>query len=195
MQYRKKPVVIEAVQYEGTPESVNAVRDFVGDSLIFVDTVNRSGYYAIKTLEGIMRIETGDYVIRGVKGEFYPCKPDIFKATYDAIDADDDLAPPDGSTGFSFGAALSYLLGGRKLRRAGWNGKGMYIVLMPGFKLPAWSDQSANAKVNDRTAAIIGKDTPLDAQPYLAMWTAAGQWQPGWLASQADLLADDWELA
>jgi len=49
-------------------------------------------------------------------------------------------------------------------------------------------DESRDA----RTARHIGVDTPLDSQPYIAMWTANGQWQPGWLASQADLLADDW---
>lgn len=47
----------------------------------------RSGYVSILTLEGRMRAECGDWIIKGVKGEFYPCKPDIFEATYDAIEA------------------------------------------------------------------------------------------------------------
>jgi hypothetical protein len=81
---------------------------------------------------------------------------------------------------------------GHKIARAGWNGKGMWIVLMPGLKLPPFSSQEPGAKVNDRTAKHIGKDTPLDSQPYIAMWTASQQWQPGWLASQADMLAEDW---
>ena len=94
-----------------------------------------------------------------------------------------------------FGWALEKLRQGHKLRRAGWNGKGMWIVLMPELKLPPHSSQEPGAKVNDRTAKHIGADTPLDSRPYIAMWTATRQWQPGWHASQADMLADDWEIA
>ena len=47
-------------------------------------------------------------------------------------------------------------------------------------------------KVNDRTAKWIGEDTPLNSLGYFAMFTANGEWQPGWLASQSDLLAEDW---
>jgi len=92
----------------------------------------------------------------------------------------------------TIGEALVWLKRGRKVCRAGWNGKGMWIVLMPELKLPPHSSQEPGAKVNDRTAKHIGVDTPLDSRPYIAMWTAQGQWQPGWLASQADMLADDW---
>lgn len=93
-----------------------------------------------------------------------------------------------------FSEALRLLKAGRKMARSGWNGNGMWIVLMPALYLPPYSTQEPGAKVNDRTAKHIGKDTPLDSQPYFAMWTAAKQWQPGWLASQADMLAEDWEV-
>ena len=93
------------------------------------------------------------------------------------------------------GMAISEMRQGKKVARAGWNGKGMFIVLMPELQLPAYSSQAQGAKVNDRTAKHIGADTPLDSRPYIAMWTATKQWQPGWLCSQADLLADDWEVA
>lgn len=93
------------------------------------------------------------------------------------------------------GWAVEMMREGKKVRRAGWNGKGMWLVLMPELKLPPFSSQAPGAKVNDRTARHIGVDTPLDSQPYVAMWTAQGKWQPGWLCSQADLLATDWELA
>lgn len=93
-----------------------------------------------------------------------------------------------------FGSALAALKSGKKVARVGWNGKGMWIVMMPGLHLPPYSTQAPGAKVNDRTAKRIGEDTPLDSQPYFAMWTAAKQWQPGWLASQADMLAEDWEI-
>lgn len=73
--YRKKPVVIEAIKFEGNfPE----IEDFVGGDANF-----RDGELIVATLEGPLRAAPGDWIIKGVKGEFYPCKPDIFEATYD----------------------------------------------------------------------------------------------------------------
>ena len=92
----------------------------------------------------------------------------------------------------NFGEAIEKLKQGSKVTRKGWNGRGMWIVLMPSLYLPPYSTQGTDRKVNDRTAKHIGEDSPLDSQPYIAMWTADGKWQPGWLASQADLLSDDW---
>lgn len=101
----------------------------------------------------------------------------------------------DGASGANcIGWAVKQLWDGHKVRRAGWNGKGMWIVLMPSLRLPPHSSQGPMAKVNDRTAKHIGEDAPLECQPYVVMWTARQEWQPGWLASQADLLAGDWEL-
>lgn len=74
--FRKKPVVIEAVQL--TPLTLGEVEDFVGGDLAV-----RKGEVIIATLEGAMRASVGDWIIKGVKGEFYPCKPDIFEATYE----------------------------------------------------------------------------------------------------------------
>ncbi len=96
---------------------------------------------------------------------------------------------------FDFSEALRRLKDGAKLCRTGWNGKGMWIVLMPALSLPPYNSQEPGAKVNDRTAKHIGKDTPLNSQPYIVMWTAQQTWQPGWLASQNDLLAEDWMIA
>ncbi|NEU94801.1 DUF2829 domain-containing protein [Bradyrhizobium uaiense] len=95
---------------------------------------------------------------------------------------------------FGIGRAVKEMQEGRAVRRAGWNGKGMFIVLMPALQLPPYNTQGTERKVNDRTAKWIGEDQPLDCQPYIAMYTAAKQWQPGWLCSQADLLATDWEV-
>lgn len=94
----------------------------------------------------------------------------------------------------NFGQAIEHMKIGLKLAREGWNGKNMFVVLMPALKLPAHSSQEPGAKVNDRTAKYIGEDTPLDSQPYFAMFTAQGKWQPGWLASQSDMLAEDWSI-
>ena len=94
----------------------------------------------------------------------------------------------------NFGSAIESLKQGKKISRAGWNGKGMWIVLMPELNLPPRSSQEPGAKVNDRTAKHIGENTPLQSQPYIAMWTAQAKWQPGWLASQPDILAEDWDI-
>lgn len=95
---------------------------------------------------------------------------------------------------FDFGEAIRRLKAGQRVSRAGWNVRGTWVVLMPPLKLAALSSREPGAKVNDRTAKHIGADTPLYSLPYLAMWTV-DKWQPGWLASQADMLADDWQLA
>lgn len=92
----------------------------------------------------------------------------------------------------TFGKALEALKQGKRIARKGWNGNGMWIVLMTGMRLPPYNTQDTDRKVNDRTAKWIGEDTPLETMPYIAMWTAQKTWQPGWLASQADMLAEDW---
>jgi allantoicase len=94
----------------------------------------------------------------------------------------------------NFGEAIEQMKLGAKVAREGWNGKNMWVVLMPELKLPPFSSQEIGAKVNDRTAKHIGKDTPLHSLPYFAMWTAQGKWLPGWLASQTDMLAEDWVI-
>jgi hypothetical protein len=78
--YRKKPVEIEAIQYDGF--HTGELDEFCGSN--FCEPVGESPF--IRTLEGDMTISKGDYIIKGVKGEFYPCKPDIFELTYDKID-------------------------------------------------------------------------------------------------------------
>ena len=81
--YRKKPVVIEAVEYRGENRE---------EILAFTATrrgrhrFTLEGDFKCETLEGIMTAKQGDYIIKGVQGEFYPCKPDIFKETYEAVE-------------------------------------------------------------------------------------------------------------
>lgn len=84
--YRKKPIVIEAIQWTGTNlvqimEAFNTMA--FGQGYLYAD-----GQLIIDTLEGNMLANPGDYIIKGIKGEFYPCKPDIFEATYEAIGED-----------------------------------------------------------------------------------------------------------
>lgn len=84
--FRKKPVVIDAIQWDG--DNINDCRDFLGESY--------GGYYAerhlggvaeitVLTLEGQHKASRGDFLIRGVHGEHYPCKPEIFEKTYEAV--------------------------------------------------------------------------------------------------------------
>jgi hypothetical protein len=83
MKYRKKPVVIDAVQWTGDnwPEIAAFHR---GDAFNVTRTPD-GNELNIATLEGVMVARPGDWVIRGVKGELYPCKPDIFEQTYEAV--------------------------------------------------------------------------------------------------------------
>ena len=84
MKYRKKPVVIEAMQFTGEYSNYDAICDWSGvdfgaNSKSEVEVLE----LFIETLEGTHRAAVGDWIIKGVAGEFYPCKPDIFDKTYD----------------------------------------------------------------------------------------------------------------
>ena len=95
--FRKKPVIVEAVVLQPNQKSIRQVLGFKGEPVITnckaaVDAFESycrytidDGFLNIETLEGTMKASFGDYIIKGIKGEFYPCKPDIFKLTYDAI--------------------------------------------------------------------------------------------------------------
>ncbi|MBF4602812.1 hypothetical protein [Curtobacterium sp. VKM Ac-2884] len=107
--YRKKPVEIEAMQWDGRPETAHPMIQWVngidGATATWTEHVpfQQGGYFDghtyvpriaeraegiyIRTLEGEMHVSPGDWVIRGVQGEFYPCKPDIFEATYEKVEA------------------------------------------------------------------------------------------------------------
>lgn len=82
MKYRKKPVVIEAVQWIG--ENLDEVLAFCPTAGCFKKGIETVGVI-IPTLEGDHLARVGDYIIKGVKGEFYPCKPDIFEQTYEEV--------------------------------------------------------------------------------------------------------------
>lgn len=87
MKYRKKPVVIEAMRFDGTPEKFSAIFKGLGakdEELLFATDVNGGNpEMVIATLEGEMTAKPGDWIIKGIKGEFYPCRDDIFSATYE----------------------------------------------------------------------------------------------------------------
>lgn len=80
MKYRKKPVIIEAIQFTGHNDK--ECLNFCSSAR---DPIDTKPNLIIKTLEGDMLCSVGDYIIRGIKGEFYPCKPDIFEETYEKV--------------------------------------------------------------------------------------------------------------
>ena len=82
-QYRKKPVVIEALIFDGTNAQECAV--FTGEPQDGWTYGAECDFYEIETLEGDMKARPGWYIIKGVNGEFYPCKPDIFAKTYEEV--------------------------------------------------------------------------------------------------------------
>ena len=83
---RKKPVEIEYIQYKGTKESKQEIFDWTkGKAHDFYDEVNFDILLGIDTLEGTLVVSKNDYVVKGVNGEFYPVKPDVFQTTYDII--------------------------------------------------------------------------------------------------------------
>ena len=79
--YRKKPVVIQAVQWTGE----NNVEILQFCSNCYITSSGKTKDLVITTLEGDMSASTGDYIIKGVKGEFYPCREDIFDLTYETV--------------------------------------------------------------------------------------------------------------
>ncbi|MDG0795656.1 DUF2829 domain-containing protein [Pectobacterium punjabense] len=160
--YRKKPVVIEARQFNGK---------WTGDGTEILNWMGRGGDWdadtaelSIRTLEGVMTASAGDWIIKGVKGEFYPCKPDIFAATYEAVEAECiDLEAAD------FSDALLWLKEGKRVCRAGWNGKGQWVEMV-----------RCEVYQNFPTA------------PYLGLKNAQDVFVPGWVPSMGDLMATDW---
>jgi len=97
MKYRKKPVVIEAIQLLPNHQSIIECIEFVfsigmetsiiGMAATINQTIENEGFL-IDTLEGQMKASFGDYIIKGIKGEFYPCKSEVFNLTYEEVNND-----------------------------------------------------------------------------------------------------------
>jgi hypothetical protein len=89
MKYRKKAIVIDAVEWDGTLLQATRTIEWVlagGGTARLVEWTDDTWALHIDTLEGVMSARPGDWIIRGVAGEFYPCKPAIFAATYEPVD-------------------------------------------------------------------------------------------------------------
>lgn len=96
--YKKKPIVVEAIRWTGS--NLEEIRNFVGSDLIedYMELFSVNGTLkkmligiAIDTLEGTMKVDYGDYIIKDVNNELYPCKPDVFEQTYEEVIEDGNL--------------------------------------------------------------------------------------------------------
>lgn len=85
MKYRKKPIVVEAIRWTGKNQT--EIDKFCGMKVVWGKN-NKA--FLVLTREGTKLATMGDYIIKGVNGEFYPCKPDIFEKTYERVDENDD---------------------------------------------------------------------------------------------------------
>lgn len=113
------------------------------------------------------------YAVKYSDGYISWSPKDVFEAAYQPI------------TAMSFGHALLALEAGHRVARAGWNGKGMFLVYVPGTPGVEFKDGSPY-----RNAGIV----MTDINPHIDMFTADACFQPGWLASQTDMLAKDWTI-
>lgn len=185
MKATKKPVTIECFKYDGDLKDSDgkfyvpewAAKAYEDGTIYF----KGQGEMYIKTLEGDHHAIVGDYIIRGMNGELYPCKPDVFEKTY-TICSDKEAET------FSFGKALELLKEGKKVCRSGWNGKGMFLTLQEGSSI-------IGTMMRNKPARDFYGDSRVKICPHIDMKAADGSYVVGWLASQTDMLADDWMKA
>jgi len=188
MKATKKPVTIECFKYDGDLKNSNgeyyvpewAVEAEKNGTIFFKD----HGEMYIKTLEGDHHASVGDYIIRGVNGELYPCKSDIFEKTYEFVNA-----PEAKTTDFvhSFSWALDRLKEGKRIHRSGWNGKGMFAVLQKGYP--------DGIPCNKQTAEAWGLNEGdlFRCEPYMQLKMVNGS-HSMWVPSVNDCLSNDWAI-
>ena len=194
MKYRKKPVVIEAIRL--TTDNFDVVCDFMGGTPVpkhnpdfgIDENGNTNEPYLgvyIETLEGKMLANYGDYIIKGVNGEFYPCKPDIFEKTYDKAD---------DSSVRGFGDAIEVLKQGGTVRRSGWNGKGLMV-----FKqVPAHIESDIIPKMQSLSQSakdlILRSKGFIDYTSQCLIYNENNGRADSWVPSISDVFAEDWEI-
>ena len=194
MKYRKKPVVIEAIRL--TTDNFDVVCDFMGGTPVpkhnpdfgIDENGNTNEPYLgvyIETLEGKMLANYGDYIIKGVNGEFYPCKQDIFEKTY---------GKADDSSVMGFGDAVEVLKQGGAVRRSGWNGKGLMV-----FKqVPAHIESDIIPKMQSlpqsaKDLILKGKGF-IDYTSQCLIYNENTGRADSWVPSISDVFAEDWEI-
>ena len=131
MKYRKKPLCIEAIEWTGANvDDLDQFMDHKAYSII-------DDQLYIETIEGTLHADKGDYVIRGIKGEYYPCKPDIFLETYEPVDNDELNADKDLNTGIRPVVPLDIIIDAIEMADDEWN-QYLDIEKMEAVSLPEY---------------------------------------------------------
>lgn len=191
MKYRKKPLIIDAIKWTGgnMVEIADFAKGFAKfDEIRQGDAENKiPAQYdlSIQTLEGTMQASLGDYIIKGVNGEFYPCKPDIFEKTYEKADS---------SSAMDFGDAIEVLKQGGAIRRSGWNGKGLFVVK----QIPAHIESDVIPKMQSLPQAakdrIMQTKGFIDYTSQCLIYNENTGRADSWVPSISDVFAQDWEI-
>ena len=186
MKFIKKKVVIEAVHWNGN--EVSETPDWILEALNNEVLVHFGDKVQVRTLEGVMTASPGDYIIRGVDGELYPCKPDIFEKTYEKVEEGKE------SENLNFGEVIEILKQGGLVRRKGWNGKGLFVIK----QVPAHIEsdviprmQSLPQSAKDRI--LKGKGF-VDYTSQCLIYNENTGRADSWVPSVSDIFAEDWEV-
>lgn len=183
MKYRKKPVVIEAVQWDGN--IMSEFPDWITQALEDNTLFGMGNDVIISTLEGEMTASPEDYIIKGVNGELYPCKPDIFEKTYEQADS---------SSSMDFGDAIEVLKQGGSICRKGWNGKGLFVIK----QVPAHIKSDIIPKMQSlpqsaKDLILKGKGF-IDYTSQCLIYNENTGCADSWVPSISDVFAEDWEI-
>ena len=164
------------------------MKEYIGTKVINAKPMTKLEYNVLRGWKQPSDEDPGEkgYLVEYLDGG-KPCHPDFENyISWSPLHVFEEAYKESGK--LSFGDALVYLKQGLKLARTGWNGKGMYIVLMDGYPMTL-----ANAMTREKHNLPEGSQVTVN--PYIVMKTAQlGALQPGWLASQTDMLAEDWEI-
>lgn len=186
MKFIKKRVVIEAVHWNGI--KVSETPEWILEALNSGVLVRFGDKVQVRTLEGVMTASPGDYIIKGVDGELYPCKPDIFEKTYEKVEESKE------SENLNFGEVIEILKQGGLVRRKGWNGKGLFVIK----QVPAHIEsdviprmQSLPQSAKDRI--LKGKGF-VDYTSQCLIYNENTGRADSWVPSVSDIFAEDWEV-
>lgn len=167
--FRKKPVIIEAIQWNG--ENLSEIDEFTKN-----EVKNHESVLIIPTLEGDMYASLNDYIIKGVNGEFYPCKPDIFDKTYEEV-------TEQPICNMKIQEMIEAIKNGKKVRRKCWSGD-KFLYYVPSASYPAMTDIAKS--IADKDGKVLYKE-------YIAIRCKDGD-IGFYTPTQCDVLAEDWEV-
>ena len=174
---------VKAIKYTG--ENKSMIKEFLGKGTHHYEGDN----LVIEHDEGDLVLDISDYLVMERNGKVYAVEETDFKELYRGnepceCEPDND----DWKRNRSFSTALDWLKKGKKVARKGWNGKGMYIWLVPEATVPKeW--------IKDKgLLEAIGENESMECLGFIRMKTADGRILSGWLASQTDMLSEDWEI-